>query len=110
MSVRRGCACASRRADDVHHDAIFHCTKVISVDKYNVKALYRRACAHLAIPQKRHINGLALALDDLKVALECDPQNAEVKKELKRAKELQKQTDAKAAGMFSKMVAGAVEL
>lgn len=144
---------------DVHHDAIFHCTKVIDVDKHNVraartcrgsncatdrrhacwlrarargalsrpplvqplltprvatprqvKALYRRACAHLLIPQERHINGLALAFQDLHHALEHDPQNAEVKKELKRATQLQKKTDAKAAGMFSKMVAGAIEV
>ena len=31
---------------DPHHDAIFHCTRVLDVDKRNVKALYRRACAH----------------------------------------------------------------
>lgn len=95
---------------DVHHDAIFHCTRVLRVDQHNVKALFRRAGAHLAIPPARHINGLSLALEDLKHALEVDPQNAEVKKELKRALALQKQTDAKAMGMYSKMVAGAIEV
>ena len=95
---------------DVHHDAIFHCTKVLDADPHNVKALYRRALVHLLLPPERHINGLALAQADLAHALEHDPANAEVKRELKRAKELQRKADAKAAGMYSKMVAGAVEV
>ena len=95
---------------DVHHDAIFHCTRVLDADPHNVKALYRRACAHLAIPPARHINGLARAQEDLVHALEHEPQNGEVKKALKRAKELQKQTDAKAASMFTKMISAGVEV
>jgi FK506-binding protein 4/5 len=95
---------------DVHHDAIFHCTKVLDADKHNVKALYRRALAHLLLPNARHINGLALATADLQHALECDPQNAEVRKELKRARELQKRTDRDAASMFTKMISAGVEV
>jgi len=95
---------------DIHHDAIYHCTRVLDVDKHNVKALYRRAQNHLLIPSERHINGLQYALEDLQHALEVDPQNAEVKKELKRAKDLQRKTDAKAAGMFSKMIGSGVEI
>ena len=39
------------------------------------------------------------------LALEIEPSNAEVKKELARAKSLQKDADRKAAGMFTKMMA-----
>lgn len=95
---------------DVHHDAIFHCERVLSADKHNVKALYRRAQAHLAMPPVRHINGLAKAREDLQHALEVDPQNAEVRKELKRALELQKKTDAKAASMYTKMIGEGTEV
>ena len=90
---------------DVHHDAIFHCTRVLAADKSNVKALYRRASAHLMLPADRHINGLALALLDLDRALEEDPQNAEVRKLHKRAREMQKKADTEAVGMYSKMIA-----
>ena len=94
----------------VHRDAIFHCTKVLDADKHNIKALYRRACAHLLMPATKHINGLALALADLEHALEHDPQNADVRKELKRARERQKREDSKAASMFTKMISAGVEV
>ena len=74
------------------------------------QALYRRAQAHLCIPPERHINGLQLALDDLEHALDADPQNAEVRKELKRAKEIQKKTDKKAMGMYTKMIGTGTEV
>ena len=51
-----------------------------------------------------------MAMNDLEHALEADPQNAEVRKELKRAKEIQKRVDAKAAGMFTKMIGSGVEI
>lgn len=92
---------------DPHLDVIFHCTKVLDVDTQNVKALYRRSVAHLDLPPERHINGLALAQDDLKRALELDPENEDVLQQWKRAKEIQKQIDREAAPMFSKMIAGA---
>ena len=95
---------------DVHHDGIFHCERVLAFDPHNVKALYRRAMLHLMIPPERHINGLALAFDDLEHALDADPNNADVKRELKRAKAIQKKTDDKAAGMFTKMIAAGVEV
>lgn len=88
---------------DPLQDAIFHCTRVLAVDPENVKAYYRRAQAHLQKPPEEHINGLQLAREDLKMALHLDPQNAEVRKLAARAKELQKQVDAKAAGMMTKM-------
>ena len=44
-----------------------------------------------------HINGLQLAQEDLKKALELDPQNVEVRKLWARAKALQKEADASAS-------------
>ena len=89
---------------DPQHDAISHCTRVLRVDPENVKALFRRAVAHLLLPPERHINGLHLALEDLRRAVELDPQNADVKRELKRAKGLQKELDLVESGRFSKMI------
>jgi len=62
------------------------------------------------IPAERHINGLALALEDLEHALDVDPQNVEVKQALKRARDLQKKTDSKAAAMFTKMIGTGTEV
>lgn len=59
-------------------DVINHCSRVLRVDKANVKALYRRAVGHLMLPSERHINGLALAQQDLSLAHDLDPENAEV--------------------------------
>ena len=89
---------------DPQMDVVNHCSRVLRVDKHNVKALYRRAQGHLIIPAARHINGLALAQEDLALAMELDPQNAEVAKELKRARQLQKELDHKAQGIFTKMI------
>ena len=43
-------------------------------------------------------------------ALEVDPQNAEVKKELKRARELQKKADKAAGSMYTKMIGAGTEV
>ena len=85
-------------------EAVFHCSRVLAVDPLNVKAYYRRAQAHLQQPAAQHINGLQLAREDLKRALELDPRNAEVRKLAARAKALQREVDAKAAGMMTKML------
>jgi hypothetical protein len=89
---------------DPHLDVIHHCSRVLRVDKHNVKALYRRALAHLMIPSERHINGLALALEDLSLAHKLEPDNGEVLHELKRARGLQKQVDQQQQGLFTKMI------
>jgi hypothetical protein len=95
---------------DPHKDGIFHCTRVLNTDVRNVKALFRRALCHLALPADRHINGLAMALEDLTLAAELEPQNAEVRAQLKLAKELQKKADRDASGMFTKMLGTGVEV
>lgn len=51
-------------------------TAALEIDKNNVKALYRRAVAH------RQLGDLDRAKADLKVALQNDPANVAVKKEL----------------------------
>lgn len=51
-------------------------TSALEIDKNNVKALYRRAVAH------RQLGDLEQAKTDLKVALQNDPVNVAVKKEL----------------------------
>jgi len=84
-------------------DTIFHCTRVLAVDKANVKAYFRRAQAHLQKDAAEHINGLQLAREDLQKALELDPQNGEVRKLQAKAKAQQKEADAKAAGVMTKM-------
>jgi len=94
---------------DPQLDVINHCSRVLRVDKANVKALYRRAVGHLMLPSERHINGLALAQQDLSLAHDLDPENAEVLRELKRARALQKQLDQKQQAIFVKAV-GAGEL
>ena len=83
---------------------------MLKVDNKNVKALYRRALAHLIIPAERHINGLADALADLERALELDPENADIMRELKRARKEQKSIDAKASNMYTKMIGTGTEV
>ena len=89
---------------DPQLDVVNHCSRVLRVDKRNVKALYRRALGHLLLPSERHINGLALAQEDLSLAHDLDPENVEVLRELKRTRALQKQVDQQQQGMFTKMV------
>lgn len=89
---------------DPHLAAIEHCGRVLALEPRNVKALFRRAQLHLHLPPERHINGLALAKADLQLALEIDPNEAAVRKELARAKSIQKAADAKAGSMFARMI------
>jgi len=51
-------------------------SKALSVDSKNVKALYRRAVAH------RKLGDIDNAKKDLKAALQYDPENVDVKREL----------------------------
>ncbi|KAM4127665.1 hypothetical protein ACJW30_02G107000 [Castanea mollissima] len=57
------------------------CTKVLEVDSKNVKALYKRAQAYIQLV------GLDLAEQDIKKALEMDPDSRDVKLEYKILKE-----------------------
>ena len=72
--------------------------------KFTFGRLLAAALAHLMIPSERHINGLALALEDLSLAHKLEPDNGEVLHELKRARGLQRQVDQKQQGLFTKMI------
>jgi len=57
-------------------------SKVLKVDSQNVKALYRRGVAHMAL------NNLEQAKTDFKVAMEKDPNNRDVRREMVKLKKL----------------------
>lgn len=75
------------------------CTKVLEIDSTNVKALYRRAQAY------RHLVDLDLAQLDLKKALEIDPNNRDVKLEMKVLKEKMKELNKKDAQFYGNIFA-----
>jgi len=93
-------ACALRTAD--YDNAVFHATRALRTDPKNVKALFRRASAHLA--KAGDVNGLEAALADLGRARELDPDNRDVAAKLAEARRRQKAADRDAASVFSKMV------
>jgi len=79
-------------------------SKVLDIDATNVKALYRRAVAH------RAMGDVDSARTDLKAALQSDPNNVSVKKELVAVKRImedrKKKEKAGLAKAFSKKGAG----
>ncbi|THU51217.1 hypothetical protein C4D60_Mb06t28670 [Musa balbisiana] len=75
------------------------CTKVLDIDGTNVKALYRRAQAYM------HLCDLDLAEQDIKKALEIDPDNRDVKMEYKILKEKVKEYNKKDAKFYSNIFA-----
>lgn len=80
------------------------CSKVLELESRNVKALYRRAQAYIQLVD------LDLAEQDIKKALEIDPDNREVKMEYKMLKEKVREYNKKDAqfygSIFSKMMGG----
>lgn len=80
-------------------DVKSNCGKVLQVDPSNIKALYRRAQAYVATQD------FLEAEVDVKAGLLNEPQNAELLHLHKRIKALQKDQNAKAAKMYSKMFA-----
>ena len=60
-------ACKLKLKD--YKEAVKLCTKVLDIDSRNVKALYRRAQAYIQLVE------LELAEQDIKKALEIDPDN-----------------------------------
>lgn len=74
--------------------AISICTEVLKKEGSNVKALYRRGLA-------RNRVGLAdEALEDLKLALSLDPENASVKTEIAKAKKMIAEAAKKAKAVY----------
>ena len=64
--------CYLRLGTDVKN-AVVHCTSVLQIESGNIKALYRRAQAYLALQD------FDLARQDLVTALNLDPTNASLK-------------------------------
>ncbi|KAJ6685793.1 PEPTIDYLPROLYL ISOMERASE [Salix purpurea] len=77
--------------------AIKLCSKVLDIEFYNVKALYRRAQALIEAAD------LVSADMDIKKALEVDPHNREVKLIQKTLKQLQAESNKRDAKLYSNM-------
>lgn len=73
------------------------CTKVLELEPENMKALYRRLQAYVQVGE------LGLAESDIKKALEIDPQNKDVKLELKKLRQKESEYQRKAAEMFENL-------
>ena len=107
LSLHLNVAACGLRATDAfgetrYLDTISHASRVLEADPTNVKALFRRGQAHLLRPN--HINGLALALEDLRRAAELEPGDTGVRSMLARARAQQKSLDQKDASMFGRML------
>lgn len=76
------------------------CSDVLEMDPGNVKALFRRASAHLA--EAEH----AKAIADLKAVLETEPGNSEASRLLAQAQREEKKQEKKAQSIFAKMARG----
>ncbi|KAK1393508.1 Peptidylprolyl isomerase [Heracleum sosnowskyi] len=77
--------------------AIALCSKVLDIEFYNVKALYRRSQAYIEIADYQ------LAEVDIKKALEADPGNREVKAAQHKLKQLQAESNKRDAKLYSNM-------
>ncbi|KAJ6404965.1 hypothetical protein OIU84_013024 [Salix udensis] len=77
--------------------AIKLCSKVLDIEFYNIKALYRRAQALIEAAD------LVSADMDIKKALEVDPRNREVKLIQKTLKQLQAESNKRDAKLYSNM-------
>ncbi|OQU84951.1 hypothetical protein SORBI_3004G147800 [Sorghum bicolor] len=89
-------ACKLRLND--YKEAKELCTEVLESDSTNVKALYRRAQAHM------HLVDLDLAEADIKKALEIDPDNRDVKMGYRRLKEKVKEYKRRDAKLYGNMI------
>jgi FKBP-type peptidyl-prolyl cis-trans isomerase len=76
------------------------CSNVLKDERENVKALFRRAQADVAM--KNFMD----AMSDLKKCIDIDPQNKAARALYKEAQVGQKEEDKKSKGLFAKMCAG----
>jgi tetratricopeptide (TPR) repeat protein len=88
-------ACCLRTRDYV--GAIFHATRALRTQPKNVKALFRRGSAHLALFRER-ATALDAALADLEMARQLEPENREVANKLLEARAKQKQVSQRIHG------------
>eukprot|EP00871_Galdieria_phlegrea_P005774 jgi/Galph1/684/GphlegSOOS_G5420.1 len=80
------------------NDVVKQCNKALELDSINVKALYRRAGAYLRMAE------VLLAENDLKRALELDPNNVAVKKKMRELRQVKTEQDAKDRRLFGNML------
>ncbi|XP_052623386.1 peptidyl-prolyl cis-trans isomerase FKBP62 isoform X3 [Lactuca sativa] len=90
-------ACGLKLND--HKNAIILCSKVLDVEFYNVKALYRRAQDYM------ETYDYELTEVDIKKALEADPQNREVKSIHNILKQLEPESNKRDATLHTNMFA-----
>mmetsp|Transcript_32937 Transcript_32937/g.61405 ORF Transcript_32937/g.61405 Transcript_32937/m.61405 type:complete len:586 (+) Transcript_32937:74-1831(+) len=80
-----------------YKEAEKHCNNVLKEEAMSVKALYRRAQAHIGL--KNFMDSMA----DLKKLIEVDPKNREARTLFKEAQAGQKEEDKKSKGLFANM-------
>merc|ERR1712032_693542 len=81
-------------------DALLSCKEVLTVDDFNVKALYRRAQAEF------QLGFFDDCIASCRQVVEHDPENKEARGLLKRLMDDRKKEDAEDTGLFSKMCKG----
>ncbi|XP_061367152.1 70 kDa peptidyl-prolyl isomerase-like isoform X2 [Gastrolobium bilobum] len=99
VEVRRDFAIVPPGSNVVYDIEMMDFIKVLDIEFYNVKALYRRAQAYI------ETGDYLLADVDVKKALEVDPQNREVKVIKKKLKQLQADSDKKDAKLYENIFA-----
>ncbi|MCO5564326.1 hypothetical protein L7F22_017986 [Adiantum nelumboides] len=77
--------------------AVDLCSRVLELEPENLKALYRRLQAYIQVGE------LDLAESDIQKALVIDPDNREVKLELKKLRQIENQYQKKSAEMFENL-------
>jgi len=85
---------------DAYTDAIIACDKVLSADPNHVKALYRRASAHLSL------SDYSAAQRDAAAVLEREPRNAEARSLLVQVREAKKLYAQQAKTTAGRMIIG----
>eukprot|EP00357_Protocruzia_adherens_P027668 CAMPEP_0115031824 /NCGR_PEP_ID=MMETSP0216-20121206/38786_1 /TAXON_ID=223996 /ORGANISM="Protocruzia adherens, Strain Boccale" /LENGTH=367 /DNA_ID=CAMNT_0002409593 /DNA_START=244 /DNA_END=1344 /DNA_ORIENTATION=- len=82
---------------DKHATAAELCTSALKLDANNVKALYRRALAKKAMGQNTE------ALQDLKLAIEQEPNDKKMREEYAAIRELSREEKQKSQSLFKAM-------
>merc|ERR1712187_251583 len=85
---------------DCPADALLSCREVLTVDDFNVKALYRRAQAEF---QLEYFDD---CIESCKAVILHDPQNREARALLKQLMEDRKREDKEDTGLFTQMCKG----
>eukprot|EP00913_Durusdinium_trenchii_P032431 g30365.t2 len=95
-TCKLNCAACQLRLQ-LWHEAEASCNVVLKDEPQNLKALFRRAQAHLGSKNFED------SMRDVKKALDLEPQNREAKALVKEVQAAQKEEDKKSKGFFGKM-------